>query len=130
MSRPVVVGPGIVVAADVCPFFAPVLRRALEDAQRRHERVPGDVVETIEAIVRAGEIFSGRKVPMVPTPVPTVDRPGTGPAESISVKRAVEILNISERAVTKRIRAGTIRAEMVKGAWAIDPRSLNTKEAS
>lgn len=127
MTRPAVLPPGVFVPADVCAELGPALATLLARARSDRAAVAADTVEPVELIVRVGQSWERRAevpVPTKPNAVSTVDTPGFDVQQSISVKEAKDILSITEQAVTKRCRAGTLRAEVVKGAWRIDPSSL------
>lgn len=127
MSRPVVLPPGVFVPIDVCAELAPALVAILTRARSDRAAIMADTVQTVELIVRVGQSWERRgevPVPMVPTAVPIVDTAGSDPEHCISVKEAADVLGISERAVTKRIAAGTIKAAMSKGVWVIDADSV------
>lgn len=127
MSRPVVVGPGVVWSADVCAELRPALETMLTRARRDRVALSADVIETMEATVRLGQAWERRKVPSVPIPVPKLPRDGTITSDWPSVNDASEILDIKRRAVNKRIETGSLKAVKVKGVWRIDPSSLGTE---
>lgn len=45
-------------------------------------------------------------------------------ARWISTTRAAQLLNISDRAVRKRIKAGTLRGQLLGGRWLVDLKEI------
>lgn len=118
---------GVALPPDLCAAFAVSLRRSLEESRRRNGvQPPDDVVHGIELIDIEGAAWLNRtrQVPIGSESVPKVDVSSTEAIESMSVKEAAAELGISERAVTKRIGAGSLDAHRERGMWRVHARSI------
>ena len=128
MTRPVVIsGAGLFVSADVAAELGPVLMQYLERAQRDCRQMNPHTVETVEKLDVLGAWWTNKRLPNLPSNLPSPDNSCSDPVQWTSVKTAAEELERTTRAVTGLLERGSLHGERDGRTWRVCGQSVDAR---
>jgi hypothetical protein len=107
----------LVIDGAAAGILAGLLDQALATRHRLGQATPPAAYELLTA-AKAAHAFTALGLP-VPHPEPTIDGAGQAGAPWISTDHAARALHIGERAVRKRLAAGTLHGRKWRGQWEV-----------
>lgn len=131
MTKPVFIPePSVSVPASVCARIRHGLNRERDMALHNYERIPDDVVATIEMIDLVGSGWEKKITPHVSSDVSSLASESFEPVDWISVKTAAEQLKITPQAVTGLLARGSLSGEKTGRTWRVDAASVAARKES
>lgn len=113
----------LIVAADVAGLIAVLIEQAL-GARYRLGKTP---IPAAHDVLRAARAAHALTALAVPCPEPFLAADTRSGSVWITTKQAARLLHIGERAVVKRIAAGTLTGRKVGGRWQVRPDTETTQ---
>ena len=127
MTSPVFIpGPGVWIPASVAARIRHGLNRERQAAIRNHERIPDEVLATIELIDTVGAGWDDKQLS------PDLSSLPSSPfelAKSISVQTAADILDRTPQAVTGLLARGSLHGEKTGRTWRVCAESVAARKS-
>jgi hypothetical protein len=121
MTRPFDLPHAVGVPDDVAYVLSHWLTNGLREARRNAERLPPDVVETVEKLDLRGAAWRNERR----AAVPRIDVNCSDPVEWITSRSAAHSLGVSQRRVVALIRSGQLDAQRQRDrSWQITKASV------